>query len=381
MTSRPRFERRRIFSAEPSERVLCTVGDINGEGVPEIVIGARKPRPELYWLGRTDTGEWRRHLIDDTFETLEAGGALADLMGNGRLDFVAGEDSRGNGLFWWECPDDPTLPWTRHEIWRMPAKQSHDQLIADIDGDGRQELYFWNQGASTLFRVPVPDDPHVSPWPDVEPVATDVREEGLAAADVDGDGGLELIAGQSWYRPPRRPDGEWTRYRFAEGYVSPRVAAADFDGDGRPEILLSEGDASLNGRARGRLVRFTAGADPEALWKAETLHEGLLDPHSLLVADFDADGYPDLFVGELGMPDGNDPHVPAQRIFFNGAGHLEEQIIDRGLGTHESKVIELDGKVGIVCKPYRGLQSDVPRDPEVDAISLWLPHPARDGLS
>ncbi|HEY66596.1 MAG TPA: VCBS repeat-containing protein [Caldilineae bacterium] len=365
------FRRHTIYTGPPSERTTCLVGDLDGDGVPEIVIGARAPRPELYWLDRTATGEWEAHLIDEAFETLEAGGVLADLDGDGDLDLIAGHDARGNGLFWWECPDDPTRPWTRHEICRMPANKSHDQLVADIDGDGRPELYFWNQGAATLFWVPVPEDPYVSPWPGIRPVATNVNEEGLAVADVDGDGRLELIAGQSWYR--LRSNGEWERHVFAEGYVSPRVVAADFDGDGRVEIVLAEGDASLNGREYGRLVRFRAGPDPEALWEPKLLHDRLLDPHSLQVADFDGDGRPDLFVGEMGLPDGRDPHPPAQRIYLSRGDRLQEYIIDRGLGTHESKVIGLDGRVGIVGKPFRTLRSPVPRPPEVDSIHLWLP--------
>ena len=44
---------------------------------------------------------------------------------------------------------------------------SHDQLVADIDGDGRPEVYFWNQLGNALFCAPVPSDPAVSPWPAV----------------------------------------------------------------------------------------------------------------------------------------------------------------------------------------------------------------------
>jgi hypothetical protein len=347
------------------------MGDLNGDGVPEIVIGARAPRPELFYLARRGDGTWGRRLIDDGFETLEAGGVLADLDGDGDLDLLAGQDARGDRLFWWECPDDPDRPWTRREVCRMPGRKSHDQLVADIDGDGRPEVTFWNQGSRTLFCAPIPDDPRVSPWPDIRPVATDVSEEGLCAADLDGDGRPELIAGQSWYRP--LSGGRWERHPFAEGCVSPRLTAADFDGDGRPEIILSEGDASLNRRPYGRLIRFRPGADPEALWEPEVLHERLLDPHSLSVADFDGDGHPDLYVGEMGLPDGSDPHPPAQRIFLSRGSRLEEHVIDRGLGAHEAKAIEMDGRAGIVSKPFRLARENVPRTPEIDGIHLYTP--------
>ena len=224
----------------------------------------------------------------------------------------------------------------------MPANQSHDQMLADVDGDGRPELYFWNQQASALFCVPVPPDPRVSPWPGLHVVAGGLKEEGLCVADVDGDGKLELIAGLSWYRP--LGGRLWERHEFARGFVSPKSVAADFDGDGRPEIVISEGDASLNRREFGRVVLFKAGPREQDLWEPHVLHDRLLEPHSLQVADFDGDGRPDLFVGEMGMPDGVNSHPPALRIYQNlGGGSFREHVIDEGVGTHEAKVIVLDG--------------------------------------
>lgn len=371
MPAFPKFRRHIIHRGQPSERTSCVVGDFNGDGVDEIIIAARAPITEAYWLGRGPDGNWQRHLIDDTFARAEAGGCLWPIAGSGRLDLVLAGDYKGNEVHWWECPPDPTQPWQRRTICRMLVNQSHDQMIADIDGDGRAELYFWNQPLSALFCVPVPDDPRVEPWPGLHVVAGGMREEGLSVADVDGDGKLELIAGLSWYRP--LGGRQWERHEFARGYVSPRSAVADFDGDGRPEIAISEGDASLNKRQYGRVAVFKAGRDPADLWEEHRLHDRLLDPHSLIAADFDGDGRPDLFVGELGDPLGHDSHPPAMRIYQNlGGGRFQEHIIDQGVGTHEAKLITLDGRPGIAGKPFRVLRNPN-RDLEVDCVHLWLP--------
>ena len=376
----PAYRRETIYWGEPGERTLLLVGDVDRDGVPELVVGARGPRAELYWLDRQADGTWRRHELDADFTSLEAGGVLVDVDGDGDLDLIAGHDARGDRILWWECPDDPTGPWTRREVWQMPARKSHDQLVADLDGDGRQELYFWNQGGGALYGVPLPRDPGVSPWPDVRAVATGAspREEGLAVADVDGDGAPELIAGFSWYK--RRAGGGWERHPFAVadpvgGFVTPRVVAADFDGDGRVEIAIAEGDASLARKdvGYGRLVVFHRPGSADDVWEPEVLHERLLDPHSLIAADFDGDGRPDLFCGEMGLPHGNHPDPPALRIYQNRAGRLVEHVIDRGVGVHDARVIELDGRRCIVGKSFQVLRSDAARPREADGIHLWMP--------
>jgi hypothetical protein len=259
----------------------------------------------------------------------------------------------------------------------MPANQCHDQFVADLDGDGRQEVYFWNQRSETLFYAPIPNDPYQSPWPTVRPIASGMREEGLAVADVDGDGKLELIAGQSWYRPPSTPGGDWERHPYIEGYVSTRILAADF-GTGQVEIIVAEGDATIYKPPLGlgkyaRVARCKPGQDVTALWNVEVMHDALLDPHSLVAADFNGNGSLDLFVGELGDPNGKDDHPPAQRVYLNKGGQFEEIIIDQGLGTHESKAITLDGLTAIVCKSYRNVRDHIPRTADIDSIHLWIP--------
>lgn len=369
-----RYKRQTIYTGEPGELVFCAVGDLNGDGVPEIFSGSRIPTEELYWIGRNAAGVWERHIMDTGFGHLGVGGNLVDVNGDGVPDFVAGPDAAHTWIYWWEQPTDPTQRWKRHLVCEMPNKNSHDQVVADLDGDGRNELYIWNQGSHGVLAVPFPDDPYKEPWPGVEMIAQGIDGEGLITADVDGDGREELIAGEHWYHAPNRKGERWRGHQFAEGFVSHRLAAADFNGDGKVEIAVSEGDASLNGRDFGRIVVFHRPDKPDRLWEPQVLNDRLVDPHSLIAEDFDGDGSPDLFVGELGDPGGhNSDHMPTHRIYLSRGDKFEELVVERGIPTHESKAMELDGKLVIVCKPYRNIKSSAPRGREIDSFHLWIP--------
>lgn len=178
----------------------------------------------------------------------------------------------------------------------------------------------------------------------------------MVIADIDGDGENEVIAGTSIFK--RRPTSTsrsiergyeadqqkvlWDETVIVAGLVDTRVAVADLDGDGRLEIVFAEGESDP-----ARLVWCHA---PD--WEPNLLKGDLFHPHSLQIADFDGDGRPDIFVGEMGLG----RHEGARLIVFlnKGGGMFEESVIDVGIPTHEAKVADLtgDGRPDIVGKPY-----------------------------
>ena len=67
------------------------------------------------------------------------------------------------------------------------------------------------------------------------------------------------------------------------------------------------------------------------------LNDRLLDAHTLQVADFDGDGRPDIYVGEMGRGDWTKPHPPRQLLYLSRGDHMEQHVIDTGIGTHEAQ--------------------------------------------
>ncbi len=333
---------------------ILLLADLTKNGLPDVIIGGKLGDVNLFWY---ENPGWKRHSIA-VAPNLEAGGWVADIAGNGRPDIVAGQSggALSKELYWFECPEDPTRPWVKHLIVDR-YKKYHDQIVADINGDGKPEVIFISQKAGVLCICEIPPDPRVSPWPEqyIHVAAEGIFDvEGLAVVDIDGDGRLEIVTGMHIFHAQGDPLNEpWRIETYAGDYTMARVAVADLDGDGKLDIVLAEGESNP-----ARLA-WQSGSDGVK----RLLRDDLFHPHSLCIGDFDGDGRPDIFVGEMGLDKNPDPKL---LLYLNqGGGQFRETIIHRGLSTHEAKIADMtgDGRLDIVGKPF---------DLNGGRIDLWL---------
>jgi hypothetical protein len=151
--------------------------------------------------------------MEPAFLTVEAGGAVCDIDQDGDLDVVFGGDWQSNEVWWWENPYpkfDQATPWKRHVIKKAGATQHHDQVFGDFLGTGRPQLAFWNQGAKVIYLAEIPADPRAAEsWELTEIFSGTAGEagrtafkypEGMSAFDIDGDGKIDLLAGNIWLK-------------------------------------------------------------------------------------------------------------------------------------------------------------------------------------
>ncbi|UCD48512.1 MAG: VCBS repeat-containing protein [Phycisphaerales bacterium] len=338
--------------------------DIDKDGTDDIVIAGWSKQTSMVWL-KKQGARWKRHLIDQRQSHIEAGGTYADIDGDGDLDILQGGSWATNAVWWWENPHpdfDPAKPWERYTIKDSGAKQHHDQIFGDFDGNGRLELAFWNQQAQRLWIADIPDEPQkkenwrlkeIWSWPRT------FKYEGLAQADIDGDRTVDLIGGGMWFQ--RRGDGTFASHAVDSEYGSSRSAAGDLIEGGRVEIVLGSGDTvgPLN------LYQYRDGR-----WSKTTLIEVVDHGHTLQLADVDGDGHLDIFTAEMAhWHNGANPDARMWFLYGNGRGQFDitELTATQGLGNHESKLGDLDGDgdLDILQKPF---ELD---EPKVN-IDIWL---------
>ena len=219
------------------------------------------------------------------------GTLTADLDGDGRDEVVCGvEDERVHVL-----KPDGTQLWQRYfEAQRSQGgREGHVRVVlaADFDNDGSPEVAVGC--ANSMFYVLDKEGNLKHSKGRAWDVLVQHQASAIGAADVTGDGQLELLAGYTYFGRRIVDFADTSRLRVSNlgGCISGcgTIASADVDGDGRPEAIFADKDGQI---AACRKARDRRGA-AELLWTKMIGDDAIV---TALAGDFDGDTKPEVLV-------------------------------------------------------------------------------------
>ncbi|MDN3690088.1 FG-GAP repeat domain-containing protein [Cyclobacterium jeungdonense] len=318
----------------------------------------------IYWFENKSSEEWVRHTVGK-INTVQLGSAVKDVDNDGWPDIIIGGD-------WYQNPKNPRdAPFKRFKYDGRIENEIHDIVLADIDGDGQEEIVVSGDKEGCFWYKIPPQPSQDTDW-ERHTITMDVVKEkdaihsGIWPAgidDLDNDGDLDIVLPDRWLENSNHGK-EWVKHSLPFGKRGPwglssRSWIFDMDKDGDNDIVIADSD-----QTGCRIAWLENDGNDSPSFKAHYLPQEAPGTrgsfHSLALADFDGDGDVDIFTVEQEdptiFPSGAGPRWYIWENMDGEGGKFEERVIfDEKLGGHDARVGDLDGDgdLDIVSKIWK----------------------------
>ena len=261
------------------------VGDLNGDGVPDVVTADAGSDSMSVLIGNKD-GTYQPRVVYKTGQN-PSSVTLADLDGDGKLDAIVTNNDDNTITIWWGNGDGTFGPAT---TLLNTGSGPHRVAVGDLDGDGHLDFAVvnWTGTSATVFYG------NGNRTFTSQTLGTWGAPDSIAFGNLTNSGKLDIVVGGERETVYVNQGGRQFKQtgNFQPGFHSDNVIIKDINGDGKGDVIsASQHESVLNilyGNGDGTLDDNTNDIITYGLSGGAT---------SLIMTDVNGDGIGDLIVG------------------------------------------------------------------------------------
>ncbi|MGC9452446.1 MAG: FG-GAP-like repeat-containing protein, partial [Oceanipulchritudo sp.] len=323
---------------------------------------------------------WPRHSIDTGINGAD-GARTADVDGDGDLDLIVAFEEAGTVRIY-ENPGIGTAMagnWSYVSFTSSLLSSIEDANLADLDGDGRIDFVASMEGTNRKLIINWAPAAPGDYWNNANwtamtlPAAAGQDWMYSQVLDIDGLNGPDIVAGSkgnvagsdpatvSWFKAPADPRvaADWIRYTMTSAGWIMSVEPQDMDGDGDTDIVISDRRSGGVQQAARWLENPGPGAPGlTSSWTSHAIAGAGKEVMFLDLVDLDGDGLQDVIIPVL-LGTATDQWLYARRLDASGT-NWSVTPIDYPDGT------EIPGGTG---DGKATISVDVDNDGQLDVVS------------